>query len=147
MAAAAIVEVGRWLGKLHDELCGLLAPVFAGARSRLAAFAYLGALLAEPGARRSCWRLAEQAGHATPRRLQALLAEHAWDWRAPAPEDPGLVKVSVPEARRLVRLAATPMTGAARQLGYAWSAWRRKHQARARCHHYRARLRASGHEP
>jgi len=60
----------------------------------------------------------------------------------PAPEDPGLVKVSVPEARRLVRLAATPMTGAARQLGYAWSAWRRKHQARARYHHYQARLRA-----
>src|SRR5262249_30987911 len=65
----------------------------------------------------------------------------------PAPEDPGLVKVSVPEARRLVCLAATPMTGAARQLGHAWSAWRRKHQARARCHHYRARLRASGREP
>jgi hypothetical protein len=28
----------------------------------------------------------------------------------PPPEDPGLVKVSVPEARRLVRLAAIPMT-------------------------------------
>jgi SRSO17 transposase len=82
VAAAAIVEDGRWLGKLHGELRGLLAPVFAQARSRLAAFAYLGALLAEPGDRRSCWQLAEAAGHATPRRLQALLAEHAWDWRA-----------------------------------------------------------------
>jgi hypothetical protein len=40
------------------------------------------ALLAEPGERRSCWQLAEQAGHATPRRVQALLAEHAWDWKA-----------------------------------------------------------------
>ncbi len=56
--------------------------MFAQARSRLAAFAYLGALLAEPGERRSCWQLAEQAGHATPRRLQALLAGHAWDWTA-----------------------------------------------------------------
>ena len=82
MAAAAIVEDGRWLGKLQDDLRGLLAPVFAQARSRLAAFAYLGALLAEPGDRRSCWQLAEQAGHATPRRMQALLAEHAWDWTA-----------------------------------------------------------------
>ncbi len=82
MAAAAIVEDGRWLGKLQDELHGLLAPVFAQARSRLAAFAYIGALLAEPGDRRSCWQLAERAGHATPRRLQALLAEHAWDWKA-----------------------------------------------------------------
>ena len=60
----------------------LLAPVFAQARSRLAAFAYIGALLAEPGDRRSCWQLAERAGHATPRRMQALLAEHAWDWTA-----------------------------------------------------------------
>ena len=60
----------------------------------------------------------------------------------PPPEDPGMVKVSVPEARRLLRLATTPMTVAARQLGYAWSRWRRKHQARARYHHYQARLRA-----
>jgi hypothetical protein len=35
------------------------------------------------------------------------------------------------------------MTATARQLGYTWSAWRRKHQARARYHHYQARLRAS----
>jgi SRSO17 transposase len=81
VAAAAIVGDGCWLGKLHDELHGLLAPVFAQARSRLAAFAYIGALLAEPGDRRSCWQLAERAGHATPRRMQALLAEHAWDWK------------------------------------------------------------------
>jgi hypothetical protein len=40
VAAAAIVEDGRWLGKLQGELRGLLAPVFAQARSRLAAFAY-----------------------------------------------------------------------------------------------------------
>jgi len=82
VAAAAIVEDGRWLGKLHGELRALLAPVFAQARSRLTAFAYVGALLAEHGDRRSCWQLAERAGHATPRRMQALLAEHAWDWTA-----------------------------------------------------------------
>src|ERR1019366_4962760 len=27
------------------------------------------------------WQLGEQAGHATPRRMQALLAEYTWDWR------------------------------------------------------------------
>ena len=59
------------------------------------------------------------------------------------PLRPGMVKVSVPEARRLLRLATTPMTAAARQLGYAWSRWRRKHQARARYHHYQARLKAA----
>ncbi len=77
-----MVGDGRWLGVLHDELRARLAPVFCQARSRLAAFAYLGALLAAPGERRSCWQLAEAAGHATPRRLQALLAEHQWDWKA-----------------------------------------------------------------
>jgi len=82
VAAGAIVEDGAWLDRLQGELRGLLAPVFAQARSRLMAFAYIGALLAEPGDRRSCWQLAEAAGHATPRRMQALLAEHAWDWKA-----------------------------------------------------------------
>jgi SRSO17 transposase len=82
VAAAAIVGDGRWLGRLQDELRGLLAPVFCQARSRLAAFAYVGALLAVPGDRKSCWQLAEAAGHATPRRMQALLAGHAWGWKA-----------------------------------------------------------------
>jgi hypothetical protein len=91
------------------------------------------------------------AGHASGTDQQP------WDWRGtailpasadePPPEDPGLVKVSVPEARRLLRLATTPMTATARQAGHAWSRWRRKHQARARWHHYQARLRASRHEP
>jgi SRSO17 transposase len=82
VAAGAIVEDRAWLEKLHGELRALLAPVFAQARSRLTAFAYIGALLAEPGDRRSCWQLAEATGQATPRRMQALLAEHAWDWKA-----------------------------------------------------------------
>ena len=51
--------------------------MFAQASSRLTAFSYIGALLAEPGDRTSCWQLAERAGHATPRRMQALLAEYA----------------------------------------------------------------------
>jgi len=72
---------GRWLRRVYDDLQVLLAPLFAQARSRLAAFAYIGALLAEHGDRRSSWQLAEAAGHATPRRMQALLAEHAWDWK------------------------------------------------------------------
>jgi hypothetical protein len=65
----------------------------------------------------------------------------------PPGDDPGLVKVSVPEARRLARLATTPATTpisrAARDLGYAWSRWRRRHQARARWHHYHARLKSA----
>jgi hypothetical protein len=59
------------------------------------------------------------------------------------PDDPGMVRVSVPEARRLLRLTTTPMTHGAREPGHAWSRWRRRHQARARWHHYQARLRTA----
>ena len=61
----------------------------------------------------------------------------------PPGDDPGLVKVSVPEARRLACLATTPISHAAREQGYTWSRWRRRHQARARWHHYHARLTAA----
>ena len=73
VAVGANVGDEAWLGELRRELFALLAAVFAQARSRLAAFAYIGALLAEPGDRRSCWQLAETAGHATPRRMQAAM--------------------------------------------------------------------------
>ncbi len=82
MAAAAIVEDQAWLGELQEELRAAIAPVFAQARSRLTAFAYVAALLAAGGERRSCWQLAEAAGHGSPRRMQALLGERAWDWKA-----------------------------------------------------------------
>ncbi len=96
--------------------------MFAQARSRLTAFAYIGALLAEPGDRRSCWQLAEAAGHATPRRMQALLAGHAWDWKAALKAlqrfilaclgDPGAIVV-LDETAELKKGAAT--VGVARQ--------------------------------
>ena len=54
--------------------------------------------------------------------------------------DPGLVKVNVPESRRLARLISAPMSRTARDLGYAWPRWRRRYQARARWHYYHAQL-------
>ena len=51
--------------------------------------------------------------------------------------------LAIAAARRLLRLATTPMSQAARDLGYAWSRWRRRHQARARWHHYHAQLKAA----
>ena len=71
-----------WLRRLLAELSGLICPAFSQARSAVVAVAYVAALLAVAGDRKSCWQLGEQAGHATPRRMQALLAEYAWDWRA-----------------------------------------------------------------
>src|SRR6266700_3018025 len=82
VAAAAIVEDQAWPGELQEELRAAIAPVFAQARSRLTAFAYVAALLAAGGDRRSCWQLAEAAGHGSPRRMQALPGERAWDWKA-----------------------------------------------------------------
>src|SRR5487761_470174 len=82
MAVSAMVGDNAWLARLRGELCALIAPVFAQARSRFAAFAYVAALLAVSGDRKSCWQLGEQAGHATPRRMQALLAGYGWDWKA-----------------------------------------------------------------
>jgi hypothetical protein len=81
VAVAVMLGDRDWQGELLAELCALIAPLFAQARSRFAAFAYVAALLAVAGDRKSCWQLGEQAGHATPRRMQALLAEYAWDWR------------------------------------------------------------------
>jgi len=72
---------------------------------------------------------------------------HAYELNRLAAADPSMVKVSVLAARRLARLAAAPMTRAARQAGCAWSRWRRRHQARARWHHYHARLKAADQAP
>jgi SRSO17 transposase len=66
-----------WSGWL-EVVMSIISPVFGQARSRKAAFAYVQALLRADG-RRSCWQLAELAGHASPRRLQALLADYVWD--------------------------------------------------------------------
>ena len=52
----------------------------------------------------------------------------------PPPGNPGGGSVSVSEAAAC---------RAARQLGYTWYRWRRRHQARARYHHCQTRLRAS----
>jgi hypothetical protein len=63
------------------------------------------------------------------------------------PADCGTIALTVPEAQRLFHLLTTltrnqpPHTvraGIARHLN--WSDWRRRHQARARWHHYRTRL-------
>ena len=63
------------------------------------------------------------------------------------PADCGTIALTVPEAQRLFHLftmltcALPPCTSRAeiaRQL--RWSDWRRRHQARARWHHYRTRL-------
>lgn len=56
----------------------MLSPVFSQVRSRKVALDYVRALTGD-ARRKTCWSLAETAGHATPRTFQALLNEYSWD--------------------------------------------------------------------
>jgi hypothetical protein len=63
------------------------------------------------------------------------------------PDDCGTIALTVPEAQRLFHLLTTlppvlPPHAARAQITrhLNWSTWRRRHQARARWHHYRTRL-------
>jgi SRSO17 transposase len=77
VAAAAIVDPDIWL-ELFEEGFARVAGRFGRVEPRRAARDYLLALLSDVDTR-SCWQLAEQAGHRTPHRMQRLLAEAVWD--------------------------------------------------------------------
>jgi hypothetical protein len=55
------------------------------------------------------------------------------------PEDPGLIALTIAEIKRLFLLATRCRLPEAHHLRWVW--WRRRHQARARWFHHRARLR------
>ena len=59
-----------------------------------------------------------------------------------APADCGMTALTVPEIQRLLATTDTRRTPANQHIKFhqAWSDWRRRHQARARWHHYRTRL-------
>jgi hypothetical protein len=85
--------------------------------------------------------------------LVVWLARHARPGRRPydlvlppgetPPGDPGMVKVSVPEARRLLNIATSGLSQADKWLHLHWSSWRRRHQAHAHWYHYHQRLTAA----
>jgi SRSO17 transposase len=59
----------------------------------------------------------------------------------PPPEDPGLIRFTVAEIKRLFNLLTRIWLPTSHHLH--WSRWRRRHQARARWHHQRTRLRTA----
>lgn len=68
----------------------------------------------------------------------AFLAVHTATERLAQPSEPGLIRLSVNEFRKLFTiLVLTPLHAIADPL--RWSLWRRKHQYRARQHHYQRR--------
>jgi len=56
----------------------------------------------------------------------------------PPPPDPGMIPLTVPEVSRL--LAAATTTPRPPGDAHHWSGWTRRHQARSRWFHQRARL-------
>lgn len=58
------------------------------------------------------------------------------------PADPGLIPLTVAEVKRLFNLLTRTIHDLAHHL--RWARWRRRHQARARWYHHRARLRRGG---
>jgi hypothetical protein len=56
----------------------------------------------------------------------------------PPPADPGMIPLTIPEIKRL--LAAIPRHARPRGHVGHWLDWRRRHQARSRWYHQRARL-------
>jgi SRSO17 transposase len=61
------------------------------------------------------------------------------------PDDPGLIALTVAEIKRLLNLVSRTWRFATHHLHWTW--WRRRHQARARWHHQRTRLRRQAETP
>jgi SRSO17 transposase len=75
-AACTVEEAALACGKL-DELMAGLAGCFARVEPRREARKYVTGLISDL-ARKNCWALAEQAGDATPDKMQRLLERAAW---------------------------------------------------------------------
>jgi SRSO17 transposase len=77
MAAAVIVDADAWV-ECFDSAFARIAGRFKRVEPRKAARDWLLGLLSDVDSR-SSWQLAEQAGHASPHRMQRLLGEAVWD--------------------------------------------------------------------
>jgi SRSO17 transposase len=75
-AASTVEEAGLACANL-DEVMGCLARCFARVEPRRQARKYVTGLISDLP-RKNCWALAEQAGDATPDKMQRLLERAAW---------------------------------------------------------------------
>ena len=77
MAESHSVDAARWQ-QISDLVIGSFADRFARVEPRRAAAEFVTGLLAELEVK-TCWQLAEQAGHARPDKMQRLLYRAKWD--------------------------------------------------------------------
>jgi SRSO17 transposase len=93
-AKASIGEVSEYADRVDAQVREVLGRVLAQRRSAETALAYVAGLA--PGVKANCWALAEEAGHESPYRMQALLGTYRWDWRELRAELPGLAQARLP---------------------------------------------------
>jgi hypothetical protein len=82
--------------------------------------------------------LAVVALTATRTRTTSSLPPAPTSPNTPPPADPGLIPLTVAEAKRLINLLTRTWHSIEHHL--RWHLWRRRHQARARWFHHRTRL-------
>jgi SRSO17 transposase len=78
VAACGSVAVEAWFATVGEVWLDWFASVFARVEVRRTARSYVEGLLST-ASRKNCWWLAQEAGHATPGRMQHLLAGARWD--------------------------------------------------------------------
>ena len=93
-AWASIDDVANCTARVDAQVRAVLGRVLAQRRSVEVAFGYLSAL--SPGVKANCWSVAEEAGHGSPHRMQALLRTYRWDWADLRGELPGLAAAWLP---------------------------------------------------
>jgi SRSO17 transposase len=77
VAAGGSVDLARWR-QVTDEVIDSFAGRFARVEPRRAAAGFVTGLLADVQVK-TCWQLAEQAGHDRPDKMQRLLYRAKWD--------------------------------------------------------------------
>jgi len=92
----ASIEDAAECGERADGLVSVvLGRVMRQRRSIAAALDYVKAL--SRGTRANCWDLAEEAGHESPRRMQALLRRYKWSWEKLRDALPALAAEFLPD--------------------------------------------------
>ena len=125
VAAISVDDLRAVSNQIDTEFAQTFTSVFAQQRTWCKAAAYAEALTACDTPVKTCWELAEKAGHNTPGLFQSLIAENTWDygeiWNRIATSAPRLVPcpsddplgpgIAVDETAQLKRGRHTVATG------------------------------------
>jgi hypothetical protein len=94
-AVARIEDAAECAARADALVRTVLGRVMAQRRSIGAALDYVKAL--SPVTRANCWKLAEESGHSSPHRMQALLRSYKWSWERLRGALPALAAQCLPD--------------------------------------------------